>query len=110
MKVRVFGTLRAVVGDSKEREVSITGRSTVRQVLDQLIALYPGLREKVFSDGETVQGGIGILVNGRAIRYLKGLNTPLMEDDELALFPPIGGGQESKRAGASPAPTDAVAG
>ena len=76
MKVRVFGTLRAVVGDSKEQEVSITGMSTVRQVLDQLIALYPTLREKVFGNGETVQGGVSILVNGRAIRYLEGLNTP----------------------------------
>ena len=92
MKVRVFGTLRSVVGDHKEIEVRGSGSSAARALLDQLIVLYPGLRQKVYREGETLQGGVGLFVNGRSIRFLDGLDTRVQEGDELALFPPVGGG------------------
>jgi molybdopterin synthase sulfur carrier subunit len=92
MKVRVFGTLRSAVGDRKEVEVYLDGRSTLLKVLDRLITAYPSLQEKVFGDGEELQGGVNIFVNGRSVRFLAGLNTVLEEGDELALFPPLGGG------------------
>jgi len=92
VKVRVYGTLRSVMGGVKETEVSLADGSTAHQVLDQLVASYPGLREKVYREGEELQGGVGLYVNGRSIRFLDGLSTPVQEGDELALFPPIGGG------------------
>lgn len=92
MKVRVFGTLRSVVGGSKEIEVHVDGTSTALEVLDQLIAAYPSLQAKVFGEDRELQGGVSIFVNGRSVRFLDGLSTLLEEGDELALFPPIGGG------------------
>jgi MoaD family protein len=92
MKVRVFGTLRSVVGDHKEIEVHAGASSTARALLDQLIVVYPGLRQKIFREGERLEGGVGLFVNGRSIRFLDGLDTPVQEGDELALFPPVGGG------------------
>lgn len=92
MKVRVFGTLRSVVGASKEIEVCVDGKSSVHKVLDQLITAYPGLAEKVLGEGEELRGGVTIFVNGRSVRFLDGLSTLLEEGDELALFPPLGGG------------------
>jgi molybdopterin synthase sulfur carrier subunit len=92
VKVRVYGTLRTVMGGVKETEVDLADQSTARQVLNQLADAYPGLREKVFREGEELQGGVGLYVNGRSIRFLDGLNTPVQEGDDLALFPPIGGG------------------
>jgi len=92
MKLRVFGTLRSVVGDSKEIEVRVDERSSALKVLDQLITAYPGLEEKIFREGGKLQGGANIFVNGRSVRFLDGLNTLLEEDDVLALFPPLGGG------------------
>jgi len=92
MKVRVFGTLRSVVGGSKEIEVRVHGRCTALQVLDQLITAYPCLEEKVFGGSGRLQRGVNILVNGRSVRFLDGLSTSLEEDDEIALFPPLGGG------------------
>jgi molybdopterin synthase sulfur carrier subunit len=92
VKVRVFGTLRLVMGSIKETEIRVAGKTTAREVLDQLVTAYPGLREKVFRQGEELQGGVGLYVNGRSIRFLDGLSTPVTEGDELALFPPVGGG------------------
>ena len=92
MKVRVFGTLRSVMGGIKETEVRVAGRSTAGEVLAQLVAAYPGLREKVFREGDELQGGVGLYINGRSSRFLDDLSTQVREGDELALFPPIGGG------------------
>jgi molybdopterin synthase sulfur carrier subunit len=92
VKVRVYGTLRAVMGGVKETEVHLADGGTARQLLGQLVAAYPGLRGKVFREGDKLLGGVGLYVNGRSIRFLEGLDTPVGEGDELALFPPIGGG------------------
>lgn len=91
MKVRVYGTLRSVVGNQKEAQVSITGPSTPRKVMDQLLVAYPDLGKKIFREGEELRG-VSIFVNGRSIRFLDGLDTLLGEGDELALFPPVAGG------------------
>ena len=92
MEIRVYGTLRSVVGNQKEVQVPITGKSTPRQVLDQLLLAYPELGKKVLLEGRELQGGVNIFVNGRSIRFLDGLDTLLEEGDELALFPPLAGG------------------
>jgi len=92
MKVKVFGTLRSVVGGSKDIEVHVHARCTALQMLSQLVVAYPSLEEKIFGGSGRLQGGVTILVNGRSVRFLDGLSTPLEEEDEIALFPPLGGG------------------
>jgi molybdopterin synthase sulfur carrier subunit len=92
MKVRVFGTLRMVVGDQKHVEVRVADGASARELLDQLILAYPGLQEKVLRQGGELRGGVGIFVNGRSVRFLDGLDTAIHEGDEVALFPPVGGG------------------
>ncbi len=92
MRIKVYGTLRSVVGNSKEIKVHRSGRITARKVLEQLLVPYPGLEKKILHEGGTLQGGVQILVNGRSIRFLDGLDTLLEDGDQLALFPPIGGG------------------
>jgi len=94
MKVRLFGTLRSAVGGSKEIEVHVGGRRTARQLLDQLILSYPGLAQKALAQSGELQAGMNLLVNGRSVRFLNGLDTLLHEDDEVALFPPLGGGEQ----------------
>jgi len=92
MKVMVFGTLRSVVGGSKEIEVQLDENSTIQEVLAQVVADYPDLQKKVFSDREQLSAGVLVFVNGRSIRFLSGLDTRLHESDRLALFPPLAGG------------------
>jgi molybdopterin synthase sulfur carrier subunit len=92
MRVRVYGTLRAVMGGVKETEAQVSEPCTAGDILQQLVAAYPGLREKVFRGKNELIGGVGLFVNGRSTRFLQGLDTPVRHGDELALFPPIGGG------------------
>ena len=37
-------------------------------------------------------GFVQVFINGRAIQYLNGLETPVSDSDIISLFPPVGGG------------------
>jgi molybdopterin synthase sulfur carrier subunit len=91
MRVRIFATLRSFVG-AKEVEVDVEAGDTVRNMLDKLTDEYPTLRERVLDDEGNLQSSINVFVNGRNIKFLDGLNSPIQEGDRLALFPPVGGG------------------
>ena len=75
-----------------EVEVRVDDGDTVLNVLEKLEAEYPALRESVLDDDGNLQGSIIVLINGRSIEFLDGLNSTIQESDQLAIFPPIAGG------------------
>ena len=91
MRVKIFATLRPLVG-AKEVEVDVKAGDTVRSVLEKLTTEYPALRKRVLDDDGNLQSSITVLVNGRSIKFLAGLNSTIQDGDQLALFPPVGGG------------------
>ncbi len=93
MKVRFYATFRKIMG---RKEVEVTGVKTVGELLDYLAEHYtPEIRKQLL---ETPRVGPDkpidgmILVNGRNVLHLKGLETELHEDDDVRIFPPAGGG------------------
>ena len=94
MKVRLFATLRQVVG-AKEVEVDLKGGETVRHALERLVRLHPNLKDQIFDERGDLQRSIIILLEGRNIRLEEGVDTVLGEDDYLAIFPPVAGGKGS---------------
>jgi len=91
MRVRVFGTLRPLVG-GKELDVVVDAGDTVREVLKDVAAEYPALGERLLDDGGEVQKWVHVLVNGRSVQFLEGLETAVRDGDLMALFPAIRGG------------------
>jgi len=75
---------------TKERKIEIEAKN-VKELLDKLFERYDGLKERLIKDGELTPF-INIFVNGEDIRYLKGLETELKDDDEIAFIPAISGG------------------
>ena len=63
---------------------------TVAEVIADCCAGRPGLAGRVL-DGDGAQL-VGIFLNGRSIRQLDGLGTPVSDGDEIRLTPPIAGG------------------
>lgn len=91
MKVKIFATLRQLVG-AKEIEVGLEVGDTVGSVVARLVAGYPALGEHILDDDGNLEAHINVFVNGRSIRFLDGLDTSLNESDALAIFPPVAGG------------------
>jgi molybdopterin synthase sulfur carrier subunit len=91
MIVRFFGTLRQFAG-ANEVEVSVEPGDKVRDVLHKLTAEDPLLKDKLLDADGVLQSSLHVLVNGRSISYLDGLNTSIHEGDRFALFPAVGGG------------------
>jgi molybdopterin synthase sulfur carrier subunit len=70
--------------------VEATGTS-VKAVLDDLSARYPGIAQRLFENGQ-VRRFVNIYLNDEDIRYLDNLATPVKEGDELAIIPAVAGG------------------
>ena len=86
--VRIPPVLRETVGGS--RMVNASG-GTVAEVLDDLFAAFPALRDRVTEAGQLSQF-VNVYVNDRDVRYRDGLATPVGEDDTVILLPAMAGG------------------
>ncbi len=93
MKVKFFATFRDMV-NLKELEMDLTESQspTIKMLLDDIIEKYPLLQTEIYYEDGTVRRMTHILVNGRNIIHLDGLQTKIKSSDEVALIPPVGGG------------------
>ncbi len=91
MRIRVYATLRDLLG-TDEITLDLDGKATAREVLRRLTAQYPALSEKLWDADGNPTGFVRVLLNGRLLEYLDGLDTPVEDRDEMGLFPPVGGG------------------
>ncbi|MDM8521576.1 MoaD/ThiS family protein [Anaerolineales bacterium HSG6] len=92
MKIKIYATLRDVAG-SKSVHLDTASEITVGQMLKELSIKYPNLHAKLHNPatGE-LYTAIQILINGRDMRYIKGMETIMTIEDDIRMFPPIGGG------------------
>jgi sulfur-carrier protein len=65
--------------------------ATVGEVLNQLTAQHPALRERLF-DGDELRRFVNVYVNNEDIRYLEDLETPVAAGDEVSIIPAVAGG------------------
>jgi sulfur-carrier protein len=91
VQVKIYATLRDLVGISKT-EINLPEPTPASQVLNHLGRLYPALEPKIFDGIGRLKGSITVLLNGRSLEYLDGLDTLVTDTDKLSLFPPVGGG------------------
>lgn len=90
MKVRLYATLRPVAG-GKSVELR-EDHVTIGEALDELVERFSGLRPLLFDDEGSMQRFVSVMVSGRDIRHLAGLETPLTAESEVDIFPPVAGG------------------
>lgn len=82
--VKLYANLRKLVGT---KELSATG-ATVRAVVNELVRQNPSVGEMILQNGE-IAPHVVITVNGHNVIDLE---TPVGEQDVIAIFPPIAGG------------------
>jgi molybdopterin synthase sulfur carrier subunit len=74
-----------------EAKVGADG-ATLRDVLDDLEAKYPGITKNVIADDGGLHRFINVYVNDEDVRYLGLLETELQEGDTVSLLPAVAGG------------------
>ncbi len=86
-RVNLYATLRDLTG---EKSLNVSG-GTVKEVIEALAARWPAIKAELL-EGDEVADGYSVFINGRDVRYLEGLQSPVAEDDVIDIFPPVAGG------------------
>jgi molybdopterin synthase sulfur carrier subunit len=87
--VRIPTPLRKLTNGKEE--VAATG-ATIADVIASLESQYPGLKERICDETGKVRRFVNIFANDEDIRFLKNLETPVKDSDEISIVPAIAGG------------------
>ena len=86
--IRIPPILRPEAGGN--REVDASG-ATVREALENLVATYPALKDRIF-DGDELPQFLNVFIDGSDVRLLGGLDTALADGATVILLPAVAGG------------------
>ncbi|MCS7131342.1 MAG: MoaD family protein [Hadesarchaea archaeon] len=89
--VKFFASFREATG--REQEI-VEEATDVASLLEELTKRFGGKLNKLLYEPDTgkLRDTVNILVNGRGINLLSGLETKLKHGDVVAIFPPVSGG------------------
>jgi molybdopterin converting factor small subunit len=65
--------------------------TTVGEVVDDLVRQFPNLAGQIVDD-TGLRKFVNLYVNDEDVRYLKALDTPVEDDDVVAILPAVAGG------------------
>ena len=91
MRISFYATLRPIVGQ-RSVELPLHEGASVRELVDTLAARWPELSEHLFDEAGGLSRRVNVFVEGRNIRWLEGLETPLHRWQAVDIFPPVAGG------------------
>ncbi len=89
--VKFLGALRHISG-ANELALNIKGVS-IRKLITEIVREMPALKQSlIYHPPEDLKSNTLILVNGREISVLNGLETNLKDGDEIIFVPVVHGG------------------
>jgi molybdopterin synthase sulfur carrier subunit len=68
------------------------GGQTVREVLSDIEARYPGLTRRIVTEDGSLHRFVNLYVNDEDVRYLGSLETAVGEGDTISVLPAVAGG------------------
>jgi sulfur-carrier protein len=86
--VRIPPTLRAETEGAATIEAS---GETVRDLMDDLTARFPALKERIYPEGELARF-VNVYIEGEDVRTREGLETPVVDGSTVILLPAMAGG------------------
>jgi len=92
MRIRFHATLRDAVG-GREPAVELSPPFTAQELVDHVVTRWPASREWLLDADGSLRSQVHVFVNGRDARYLDdALETTIGDDDQVDVFPAVGGG------------------
>ena len=90
VKVRIPSPLRNYTNGADVVEAQ---GGTVGEVLNDLKSRAAGIEQRLFKGENQLNRFVNVYVNDEDIRFLKNLETPVKEGDEISIVPAIAGGR-----------------
>ncbi len=90
--VRLYATLRPRAGGEGVVDVPWSSGDTIADVIRDLLRRKPALEGHILDDDGQLLPHVMVFLDGRDIRHLSGLETPVDSEAELFVFPPVAGG------------------
>ena len=87
--IRLPSVLRA--NANGERAIEVDG-ATIGDAVQALVGRHPALAGQLLTPDGDLHRFVNVYLNGRDVRYLGGLETPIEARDEIRLLPAIAGG------------------
>ena len=91
MDVAFYATLRQVVGTKTVAFALPTG-ATVKSLLEAVTLRFPAIGSLIWQPDGSLGDYIKVFVDGREIRHLQMLETPVTPASSVDIFPPVAGG------------------
>ena len=89
VKVRIPAPLRSYTNGA---DVVETTGSSINEVLNNLKEKASGIETRLFKGPNQLNRFVNVYLNDEDIRFLKNLDTPVKEGDEVSIVPAIAGG------------------
>ncbi len=93
IKVRIPSPLRSYTNGADIVEAS---GANVGEALENLKSKASGIETRLFKGPATLNRFVNVYVNDEDIRFLKNLETPLKDGDEISIVPAIAGGNHGQ--------------
>ncbi|WP_428938923.1 MoaD/ThiS family protein [Fontivita pretiosa] len=93
VKVRIPSPLRNYTNGA---DVIETSGASVGEVLNNLKNAAAGIETRLFKGPNQLNRFVNVYLNDEDIRFLKNLDTPVKEGDEISIVPAIAGGAHDK--------------
>lgn len=90
ISVRVFGSLTPILG--RKHTIILDEKSTLKKLTNKLAKKSGQTRHNYFGNFRITGGDLAIMINGRNVALLNGLDTELNDGDEVVILPPTAGG------------------
>jgi len=92
MKINFYATLRNIAG-GKVVEIPLDQGVTAKEVLDAIITKFPAMKKELLQEDGRLYSHVHFFVNGRDAQFLEDdLETKILPDDMITVFPAVGGG------------------
>ena len=92
IEVRIPTILRSYTDGAKK--VEATG-STLAEVLTDLDARHPGIRERLVDD-KGLRRFVNVYLNDEDVRFLGGLDSAVKDGDDVTVLPAVAGGAPAR--------------
>ncbi len=89
VEVRIPTILRMYTGG--ESQVTVSG-TTIKDVFVDLESRYPGIGERLVDIDGGLHRFVNVFLGDDDVRYLEGLETPVVDGAEIMIIPAVSGG------------------